>query len=169
VRKTFAPVAPLIACLKLQCSEVHVFLMCVMLRLRSCDCPEVKKGSRGRVHRWMSRFVALLLLPLSAFTCTEPSISAAPLNFIRLNSENLQKSIGMFQLLGLFFRAVSLVRKDGDVGVAPPPPSLPSQPSAPCAPSNELYYMFCGERVLCSEAVFNLCSVNGGEGSLCVF
>lgn len=60
VQKMFAPVAPLIACLKLQCSEVHVFLMCVMLRLRSCDCPEVKEGSRGHVRRRISRRVVLL-------------------------------------------------------------------------------------------------------------
>lgn len=56
VQKMFAPVAPLIACLKLRRSEVHVFLMCVMLRLGSCDCPEVRGGSRGCVRRWISRF-----------------------------------------------------------------------------------------------------------------
>lgn len=50
VQKTFAPVAPLIACLKLQRSEVHVFLMWVMRCLGSCECPEVKEGSRGRVQ-----------------------------------------------------------------------------------------------------------------------
>lgn len=76
----FAPVAPLIACLKLQCSEVHVFLMCVMLCLRSCDCPEVKEGSRGRVQRRINCFAVLLLptlqnqLSLSASTCTKPNL-----------------------------------------------------------------------------------------------
>lgn len=46
--------------------------------------------------------------------------------------------------------------------VSPPCLSLPSQPSAACVPSNESYYMLCGGHVSCSEAVFNLCAVNGG-------
>ncbi len=77
----FAPVAPLIACLKLQCSEVHVFLMCVMLRLRSCDCPEVKEGSWGRMQWWISWFAVLLLLPalqtqlpLYVSSCAQPNL-----------------------------------------------------------------------------------------------
>lgn len=67
---------------------------------------------------------------------------------------------------------------DGDVGAGPPsqpeppPPaetSLPSQPSAAGVPGNDLYYMLCGGHVLCYEAVFNLCALNGGwgGGALC--
>lgn len=64
VQKMFAPVAPLIAWLKLQCSEVHVYLMCLIPCLRSCEYPEVKEGSWGCVEQRISPFALLLLCTL---------------------------------------------------------------------------------------------------------
>lgn len=78
---------------------------------------------------------------------------------------------GVASVIKAAFRALLAGREDGDVAVRPPvrlpaAPVSPSRPCAPCVPSNEPYYALCGRHVSCSEAVFNLCAVNGG-GALC--